>query len=44
MRAHNHADLVLLQELVNDIGSIAHDVVRFVGVADRVCLHAQCLV
>ena len=40
MRADDHADLVLLEEFVDDVGAIAHDVIRFLRIADRVSLHS----
>ena len=41
MRSHNHADLVLLKEFVDDVRPVHHDVVVALRVADRVLLHAK---
>ena len=41
MGSHNHADLVLLKELVDDVRPVHHDVVVALWVADRVLLHAK---
>ncbi len=41
MRADDHADLVLLEEFVDDVGAVAHDVIGFLGVTNRVRLHSQ---
>ena len=34
MGSNNHADLVLLKELVDDIGSVHHDVIVALWVTD----------
>lgn len=44
MRSHDHRDLVLFKELVNDVGTIAHDVILLLRVSDSVLLHAKDLV
>ena len=44
MGTHEHANLVLLEEFVNDIRSVAHDVVLSLWVTHGVSLHAQYLV
>ena len=41
MRANDHANLVLFEELVNNVGAVAHDIVLLLGVADSVFLHAR---
>ena len=41
VRAHNHRDLVLLEELINDIRAVAHNIVLFLRVARHVHLHAE---
>lgn len=41
MGAHNHADLVLLEEFVHDVRAVAHNVVSLGGVPDRVLLHSN---
>jgi len=41
MGAHNHSDLVLLEELIDDIGTVAHNVILFLWVANGVDLHAE---
>ena len=44
MRAYDHANLVLLEEPVDDIGTVAHDVVDSGRIANSVLLHAKNLV
>ena len=41
MRAHDHADLILFEELVDDVGTVAHDIVLLLRIADRILLHAK---
>ena len=41
MRSDDHADLVLLEELVDDVRSVAHDIVLLLWVTNRVFLHAK---
>ena len=37
----NHTNLVLFEELVHDIGPVAHDIVLLLGVPRCVSLHAE---
>lgn len=41
MRAHDHADLILFEELVDDVGTVAHDIVLLLRIADRILLHTE---
>lgn len=41
MGAHYHTNLVLLEELVDDVGPVAHNVVLLLRVTNRVRLHAE---
>ena len=41
MRANDHANLVLLEEPVDDIRTVAHDVVDSGGIANGILLHAE---
>ena len=41
MRSDDHADLVLLEELVDDVRSVAHDIVLLLWVTNRILLHAK---
>ena len=41
MRTHYHTDLILLEELIHDVGAVAHDIVLLLRVANRVLLHAE---
>jgi len=41
MRTHDHSDLILLEELVNNVGSIAHDIVLLRWVSHYVHLHTK---
>ena len=41
MRAHDHADLILFEELVDDVGTVAHNIVLLLRIADRILLHAK---
>jgi len=37
---HNHTDLILLEEFVDNVRSVRHDVILLLRVAHRVGLHA----
>ena len=41
MRAHDHADLILFEELVDDVGTVAHDIVLLLRIANRILLHTE---
>ena len=41
MGAHDHANLILLEESVYNIWSVAHDVIHSSWITNRVLLHAQ---
>ena len=41
MGSHDHANRVLLKELVDDVGPVHHDVVASLWITDRVLLHAK---
>ena len=41
MRANDHANMVLLEEPVDDIRTVAHNVVDSGGIANGILLHAE---
>ena len=41
MRAHDHADLILFEELVDDVGTVAHDIVLLLRIANRILLPTE---
>ena len=44
MGSNNHADVVLLQEFVDDIRAVRHDVVVLLRISDGVLLHTKVLI
>lgn len=44
MGANNHANLILLEESIDNIRSVAHDVIDSCGVTNCILLHAEYLI